>query len=390
MPNDSDEPLGTLGIQAYLTLGSNTPKVEVPKSAIANSIHVQTGHTAATLRPIIDKLSLTIKGDAAFSYLSSGKLQDAKPLALSYWNGIFNLLDSAAANSDVPEITHASKKLPKYKRSYSVVLDSGQFYFSARPVSVSNAPLRIEFNPANTKAGAFDDLCAFWSSIDYDNIPFGALVHDARVTRLDIAIDILNFLPADIYVRAKKTKKIWIAVDPDSGVETSYYYWKTQKDFFGPNTPADLAIYDKGRQLEAMGLERIYGNLPHTRIELRLRKSSKLGSLPALKWPYKDITFRRGIVFEPIMDQRLWSIFLDSVRYRGLKPAVSLLPEDLSEGKTLDPDKHAPTDIVRENDVWPFWHEAIERAHLGKLIECSQSDIADLLKDKEGEIINFD
>lgn len=390
MPNDSDEPQGTLGIQAYQTLGSNTPKVEVPKSAIAKTIQVQSGHTAATLRPIVDKLSLTIKGDAAFSYLSSSKLQEAKPLALTYWNGIFNLLDSAAAAPSVPEITHASKKLPKYKRSYSVVIDGTQFYLSARPVSVSNAPLRIEFNPANTKAETFDHLCAFWSSIDYDNIPLGALVHDARVTRLDIAIDILNLLPADIYVRAKKTKKIWIAIDPDSGVETSYYYWKTQKDFFGPTSPADLVIYDKGRQLDAMKQERLYGNLPHTRIELRLRKASKPLSLPGLKWPFKEITFRRGVVFEPIMDQRLWSLFLDSVRYRGLEPAGALLPEDLTKGKTLDPDKHAPTDIVREKDVWPFWHEAIERAHLTKLVECSQSNIAHLLKDKEGWTMNFD
>jgi hypothetical protein len=333
---------------------------------------------------------MTIKGDKVFSDLISKTLAEATALSASYWYGLPGLLDSIANGEDEPRITKAKKRMAKYQRAYDIDIDGVKFYLTAKPNSSSMAPIRIEYNPSRLKSDTLQKLGELWSKADGSGIPLPALFSDARITRLDIAVDILNLWIADIYPHVENAKKVWMAIEPKTGIQTAYFHWTTNQKTFGHQKQADLSIYDKRQQLEDTGTDNPFEGVPYTRVELRLNKKCHPDKLAELPYPFEKIFLRRGIVNEPIMDQRIWSMFLDSMRFRGRENALKLLPEELLEGKIAKEKKYAPSDLITKETIWPHWQEALKGGQISSLIDWATAPIGTLHEYAPNSVPNFD
>src|SRR5208283_4759863 len=86
----------------------------------------------------------------------------------------------------------------------------------------------------------------------------------AKVSRMDIAVDIVN-LPIDqMVITSGKSGKSHCYYSASGMLETAYL------EITSDDKSARTKLYNKGKHLEAQKREQKYGGLPHTRIEVRV------------------------------------------------------------------------------------------------------------------------
>lgn len=343
---------------------------------VSHEIEIAEGKKVTVLKPIIDHVSLTMSGKEAIGVMCQKTDSTWEAVAYNYWKGFYNLtVEATQIGSGKIE---ASKGFNQhYKICADINIDENQrVRLCTCPRGKTAPPVRIEFNPSKLGPQAMWELASIWEEIDFHNFPLPSLMSDARITRIDVAIDCIGLSPVDIIVYNKDVWKVWSATSPKEGVQTANHYKSSgiyKSPSVSPKRRADLMVYDKREEQLAKGIEPIYGEQEHTRIELSLNTKSLLKSLKTRPYPFETWNIRRTLVSDPPFDDWLWKLVLDSARYRGINAAYSLVPENLRKSVKLEAEKHAPADLITEEKTWCHWPEALEKYHVGQLIEWAEA-----------------
>ena len=216
------------------------------------------------------------------------------------------------------------------------------------------------------------------------SIAFPALVHDARVTKVDIAIDILGLELADLFTYSEKIWTIWGAGSRE-GTDRTFYYYKqhgNQKTpYTNPKKPAYLKVYDKRAEQIAMEQEPIYGNRQHIRIEVSVATNRFLRAVAKQKYPLGKWQFRRICPDTAPTELWRWKLFLDSSRFRGFENTGDLLPDgffgDTNMKNSAD---YFPDDLVSPTSFPEHWAYALEQTNLDEWIKWTNEEITELTK----------
>lgn len=350
---------------------------------LSHKIVTSSGKYIYVLKPSIDKLTLTITGNLAIKCMAKSAKKEWEPIAANYWNGFYKrVIEEVHWSSE--KIEQINQPSPHYKTSIKLKLYGNRYVLlQTNPRSSSTAPLRLEFNPSRLQLEDFDTINEIYSLIDYDNFPLPALMGDARVTRLDIAVDLIDIDHQDIMIYNKDVWKWWSYGGNDEGTQTTNFYSSkvsSKSPYLNPKRRADLIIYDKKAQQKANGEDPRFGDRSHTRIELCLNKKSFLTNLPKLEFPFQNWSVSRMNVDEPPFESGLWKLVLDSARYRGINKAYALLPESVTNGVQLDRKKHLPEDLITKSKTWSHWPDVLNN-QLGTILEWANTDPGYFLPD---------
>ena len=348
---------------------------------ISHEVNISSGKKIIVLKPVIDHVTMTMSGEKALGLFTQKSENKWKAVLKQYWDNFFSLTQEAINDKSV-EITPLKARNLPYRLNANLPVGESQFVrLFTKPTNSSQAPVRIEFNPSKLDETAMMQLAEMWKIIEYDNIPFPSLMPDARVTRLDIAIDCIGIRPTDLIVSNKHLWKSWSASSLVHGTETTNYYvtsGKSKSPQLSPKKRANLMIYDKRREQLANNVEPLHGDYEHTRIEFSLNTNCLLKSLTKKPYPFYNWQIRRTVISDPPFEDWLWQLVLDSARYRGTKAAFALLPEELQK-VPLTESKHAPADLITEQKTWCHWNETLVKSNLTHLLNWAETNPASFI-----------
>lgn len=362
------------------SLSCNTPqKVSVPEKLIAKSIWVHEKHEIVVLKPTIDTIVLTINGNEALGSIKPNQFGSGVPTALGYWSAFYQRVIEEFNQPDNDEITPGQSFGSNYLIAADLNVGGGKTArLYTKPKSPKSPAVRLEYSPAKWSAKNFAKFLDIWHSLDLDNVPFASLMADARIVRLDVAVDVLNVRPVDLLVFSDKVFKTWTAASMYEGAETFQFYTKTlkQKPHVNPKKRAQLMVYDKRLERIAMGAKPRFGDLWHTRLEFSRRTNRFLKSLPGLPCPYKDWEVRRTLSSKLALPDWLWPMFLDSIRLRGWSETSKLIPKSMWTGATGSGPDEFPADIVVASEFAEQWPSVIQDCHLGEMVSWAKANPA--------------
>ena len=307
-----------------------------------------TGFSVSVLKPKIDRLSVTF---------DVGEKVARKKIRAN--------LDALASDPNAPGIAKWPKNKGwgsvKYERSYRIGGGDGKFVLiQCAKQTASIAFIRIEFNPDMIGPDGTMEFRKLLPEITCGEVAYTALANAGKVTRLDIAVDLINIDLEDMLVSTAKPGVSMGYFGLSGKAETKYLNVKKK----GSN----LYIYDRKTHLQKLqedgkgvGLE--YGDAKHTRIEVRVYPNKPIVDLPYLKNPLAKIDLIDIEAAQPPEEVHHWKLFQDSCRYRGLAGALNLLPNNL-KGQYTDAVKAVSGELWQPNELWKTWPEVIEKSGL--------------------------
>ena len=217
--------------------------------------------------------------------------------------------------------------------------------FEAGPTRPGQASYRLEFNPSKLSKPGLDDLIVFLNSfIDADPIEF---FRGSRVTRCDVAIDLLGHRLEDVIVRSSRLQKHGVYADRYGTVQTTYL-----------GTPRSRCVVAYDKPLEGSLVTRL-------RLECRLKPRCLGYQLAQLKDPFAGVQLLRARFSEGSGIGVPADFIADSIRIGGLKRA--LVPLDASQRKALKKAyKDATTLLPNLDEAWAAWPDILASYGLGK------------------------
>lgn len=291
---------------------SNKPIKTNEKYEVDYWYEVEGWGTVSVLNPFIDKISITV------------------PVASSDdQHVIASLLKDVAKDVDEQEYKWGmTKGSPYYQIAINFICQENgeKVLVQAAPKESQPHFLRMEFNPhALSKVG----LSAFKAQLSY--VTAGALdwshvVEAGRVTRIDVATDLINARMHDLIIASKTGSKSHFYVGEGGDIETAYVgLTKAQK-------ASDQKGYNKLQEALDHGITPNYDAMVHTRIEITKKAPTQtLIKLEKMGNPFTRISVIHPGKVPDGVDPYLWSIYLDVCRFRGIETATKKLPDDIRE-----------------------------------------------------------
>ena len=242
--------------------------------------------------------------------------------------------------------------------------------------------LRIEFNPRKLSQDGFLQLIAILTD---PQGPFvgASLVEQAKITRLDVATDVIGASVREMLPWSKDQGKRSYYVGDDGELETIYIHRKKKLpkpkfDKLGnPKTikhqkPAGaviLSVYDKVRERKSILEPPPFGKAPVTRIERRRTYNKKLLSeIPSLPDPFQDT--RVGMVTDGDLDLNSnWHLYVAARRTLSsvhAAKAVNLNEQDADDYEV----RYAGVsgNLIKAASNWQYWPVGIKMTGLAKLL----------------------
>jgi hypothetical protein len=262
-------------------------------------------------------------------------------------------------------------------------------------VKLSRAPIKtgavhrlaITLNPRALGETGFFDLLNQLSMATHFNL--GSFMSDARVSRLDVAVDFVGLQICDLLVSVPFPNKRVLVVGTDEVVETVYLYKpiKLQKDGTvtkaGKNNPLGnlkFEIYDKLRERLHKGHASPFGLAPITRVEVKKERFGNvkfyLTDLAALKNPFEQV--RLGHIYSAVTPMSFaWLAYAEARRGSGHRAAVFAGCLTKLEAEHFDAayEKHQ-ANVVDFEALWARWNDGIKFTGLNYLIEAAEQKCA--------------
>lgn len=249
--------------------------------------------------------------------------------------------------------------------------------------------LRIELNPRKLGPAGFAQLA---NVLGGPNAPLDLpqTIKQARVTRLDIAVDIVGVEVGEVLVRHKDQGKRSHYVGTDGVLETLFVHRKLKSkqpkvDQYGfpkklshgkkPAGKVLLRIYDRVRERVALLRPPPFGPAPVVRVELTLDRFVKWAPFPklgAMDDPFQKVRvgFRDTQVKSP---SSRWQQYIGLRRTMGLDAASALL--DLQSLATIKFElaKQVPeADLVAPETTWEGWAAGLKETGLALLLSAGE------------------
>jgi hypothetical protein len=250
--------------------------------------------------------------------------------------------------------------------------NAGNLLFQVCPTSPwSDHSFRCEYNPdaigpeGVEKVGKFfNELYTFFNT----HGDFPDFWERFKITRIDLAVDLDHASLEDLIFYNARSQR-W-EVYPVENLKGKKYM---ETEYLGGISGAKrLRVYDK--KVELRKNKKIHLPNERTRIEYTLKLSKPLQQLFEIKNPFLTL----GIYEARALDEGnkkdwRWIQFLDSIRCRGLKGALSVIPKQTRRGNLKKLNKTAGFDWWNPDKVWETFPDALEKAGLGQgnLIEAS-------------------
>lgn len=357
-----------------------TPHMDGPNmhsNAVAHIVTVSDSQKIIVRKPIVDTITLTCSGKAALQSIANSSNDKWDAVGCKYWDGFYKRVIEEIKAPDQVYIQDAKGWIPKYKTNAVLTLPtSGAKIKLSTQSTGKNSALRLEFSPSKFDEKAYNEFCDLWDHIDLGNISLPAMLHDAKVTRLDVAVDVLGIEPKDIFVHREGVWKIWWVSASKSGIEAAQYYIANntkQGAQLSPKKRANFIVYDKLKEQLANGVKPKFGKQLHSRLEWSTRKNMAFTNLLEMKCPFEGWEARRLLIDEPpVKEEWMWKVIFDSVRFRGWNETIQLLPNDvIDDGAGDQREKFFPNDLVSEELLWKHWEEGVKASHLSEFIKSS-------------------
>ncbi len=247
--------------------------------------------------------------------------------------------------------------------------------------------LRIEMNPRKLGPQGFKDLAKVLSS-GGNQFDVPCLMAAAKVTRYDIAVDIVGAHVSEIIATHKPEGKRSLYVGSDGVLETIYIHKKKpppkaiEYDDDGelikkpthsakPAGGVALVVYDRLRERKALGWPGgPFGDAPVSRIEVvkGSLKNTLLANLADLPDALKDVRAGLG-ANQPQGAHSSWTKHIAVRRTASPVETKAILNLSSQTVQSLDEGLAVPVpDLVAPGANWPHWKTGLELTGLASLI----------------------
>ena len=239
------------------------------------------------------------------------------------------------------------KPARRHKYQLSIPLFVGGIYLPDRAILdlIGRYPgisdIRLEVNPDKIGPEGIAYLCKPLEVIT--GIDPAEIFRNGKITRIDLALDIHGLTPEDVIVRSKGQKKHGVYSDQKGKVQTTY---------LGTPKSNRTVAYDKSSPLLGKIL----------RIERRLKPLCRGHELPALPDPFDRVQVIPTDALEPYLGDLIPQFLFDSLRLRGVRHALALLPPQ---------QRRQILTVIRDPDIsalpptsWATWPELLQASGL--------------------------
>ncbi|WP_425987738.1 hypothetical protein [Afipia sp. DC4300-2b1] len=305
----------------------------------------------AVLKPIIDKISITHQ-------ISDPELKETL---------IECLLQEAEQGGQFQSAPKYGSGQIQYKASVNLLVPPYDL-----PVLIQAGPkkkatshaLRLEFNPSALQSSGIAFLKSALEGLVLDGLNFSEIAANGKITRVDIAVDIVGVGISDLLVSAEGGKKSHWYYSASGKPETGYLGMKAG------DKNAKWTTYNKRQQLKDTAGNQLYGGLPHTRIEYRATPMVPFSKLLGLDNPFLKISLAYPVIPKAAKSHE-WQFFIDSCARRGQHAALGLLPDGPMKKRYEAALAAGHKTIWRPNLIWKAWEETLCRSGIAEAEKCS-------------------
>lgn len=254
-------------------------------------------------------------------------------------------------------------------------------HFSRYKHSNLGLTLRLDMNPRKLGADGFKQLVTLMSPW----FDISRVAKAARVTRLDIAVDIVGLWVGEVIALHKRQGQRVQYIGKDGLLETVYINQKQSPhkpkyDEWGvekaqalkyPAGKPLLKIYDRVREREKYGKPPPFGEAPVTRIELVRGnfKKLRLEGLSSLKDQLAEVRAGYGPSQSNVMP-KVWRRFWALARTELSPDAADLLDLPPKVAKAFEKSLRVPApDLVSPKATWTAWQVALASTGLIALVD---------------------
>jgi hypothetical protein len=299
------------------------------------------------LKPKLDKLSVTFAIDCKDDQAGIKDL-------------LFDVVKSPEMGGDSAFVSAPKYKGSPYQFHCDILVPDGKskIFVAAIPKASSKAAfLRFEFNPDKLGPSGLAYFRSQLVNIFLDYYFYSDIAKKGKVTKLDIACDIIGIPISSLLFSTQKGGKSHIYYGDAGGVETVYLGIKKKK-------PSKLKLYDKAQQLQDVEGEADYGTTPHIRIEVTTNPMRSIVGLSKIsKNPFLSLDVIRLGGVTPPEEAHHWVMFGDSCRQRGQKRALGILP-DAVRPKYEAALAQAKGQLWKPDRLWNAWGETLAKSGL--------------------------
>lgn len=215
--------------------------------------------------------------------------------------------------------------------------------------------LRLEFNPTALGAPGIAFLKKHLEELVPDGLSFAHIIANGKITRLDVAVDLVGISLTDLLVSAKSGGKQHWYLSATGKPETGYLgIGKSDKN-------AKWKTYNKRQQVKDTVktlAEPAYGGLSHTRVEYTYTPMKSFLHLGKLENRFTEFSVAYPMAPKGVKSHQ-WAFFIDSCSRRGEKAASALLPEGTLRSRYEKALVSAHASFWRPEKIWEAWPEAL-------------------------------
>jgi hypothetical protein len=254
------------------------------------------------------------------------------------------------------------------------VRDAPVFFKISANKETGGHSLRIEGNPRKLGPAGIEQLLDGLRETSNHTLHVGKFLSTARVSRLDVAVDLVGLAVSDLLITSKKKAgKRTHYLGEDGALETVYVHRRVppQKQKYDdqgqpkkvthrsrPMGPVHVMVYDRVRERRDVLKPPPFGPAPVTRVEVVKTHFGNVPfrpqDLPALNSPFADVAVGYvGSVSTPLF---AWLRYVECRRAGGHDRAAKLLhltPKDAEAMKTAY--AHHPSDVLDPVHIWSAW-----------------------------------
>lgn len=311
-----------------ITPSNKTKKYRLQLTASSYGYKNSKGYQVYILYPVIDKLSVTFPIDNA---------RDRKTIDES--------LKDLHKDEDLDFSTISKKGKLYHINSEWLDKETGQtalIQCQPKKSSYKNY-VRFELNPHKLgSAGMKRFKSALEFAVSYGEYPYSRVLAEGHITRMDIAVDMVNVAPHELIVAGKDTGKSVKFIGKTTNEMETVYLDK-------PKTKSSYKmVYNKLQEQIDKGNAPSFNEVLHSRAEYT-HAGAPFSNLLNIQNPFKKMKIINP-VFKPAgVEDWTWQLFLNSCRLKGVEASLSLLPAHLqgihkkaigkAEKATWKPDK---------------------------------------------------
>lgn len=369
-------------------LGSNKPPAAPDPAIYVDQLHLKDGRLVWVSFPQPDRLSLNgYLSEEFFAANKSGGGADLAPKVMAF----AKMLQAA-------QVIYGPKPSPGFhsetgatvlKASYQLGPSASAVQLGITKKMVSGQPptfsYRLDCNPRKLMPDGFKTLIEILHQASPSSFNSAKFFAAARLSRLDVAIDVVGVTPSDVMVRSKTPFKTVSYRAADRHLETVQFHREKKPAKVGSKPrqalgKLELKVYDRNRQHAAMSLPPPVPGHVTTRLEVVRRhfpKAFGLSDLVTLDDQFKHLTVRDRRTANPLASAELWAAYVACRLERSEEGAASALSLDHWDRKQA---RHAflhKGDFLLPKGCWAGWQQGLDHSGLGGLITLAAASQPD-------------